>query len=62
MKKTMTKQSFEVARLAGGVLLRTSKPEKAREVWLEEAEATPAERVYLWTWSGSRRVREQVAN
>jgi hypothetical protein len=60
MKKTLTKQTYEVARLAAGVVLRTGKADKATEAFEDEKATYPDQKVYLWTWSGSRRVREQV--
>jgi hypothetical protein len=60
MKKTLIKQTYEVARLAAGVVLRTGKADKARDVADDEKQAYPDEKVYLWTWSGHRMVREQI--
>ena len=58
--KKMVKQTYEVARLAAGVILRTGKADKALDVANDQKAVYPDEKVYLWTWSGSRRVREQV--
>jgi len=58
--KKMVKQTYEVARLAAGVVLRTGKADKAAEAFEDQKAVYPDEKVYLWTWSGSRRVREQI--
>jgi hypothetical protein len=60
--KDKGKQTFEVAKNAGGVLLRTTKLSKAEDWFLGLADKYPNEQIYLWTWNGHKRVGERIAN